>query len=736
MKKKKNPDLFKNKIQKIFIEAGRKVLNYKQVASRLGIESSEGRNEIIAAIKQLVKEQVLEEIDAGRFVITFIHKFIEGRLDVTQNGAGFVIPDDGSDDIYISPDFMNTALNGDKVKVSLLAQRPGAKKSGEVVEIIKRDKEQFVGILQVHAYYGFLATDDKKMHVDIFIPKEKFGGAKNGDKAIARITEWNSDTQNPVGEIIAVLGKPGEHETEMNAIVAEFGFASKFPEEVELDAEKISDKISKEEVKSRRDFRDTLTFTIDPEDAKDFDDAISFKEVQSGLYEIGVHIADVSHYVTKGSKLNEEAIRRGTSVYLVDRTIPMLPEKLSNGLCSLRPNEDKLTFSVVVLMNDKAEVIETWYGKTIIHSRRRFTYEEAQTRLETGEGDLAKELNIINTLAKILKEQRFSKGAISFETQEVKFRLDANFKPVDVYLKVRKDAHKLIEEFMLLANRKVAEYASKLKQGDEKKTFVYRVHEEPNEDKLTQFNIFASRFGYKIITSGIKAIARSFNKLLEDVEGKPEQNLVQSQAIRTMSKAYYTTHKTLHYGLAFDHYTHFTSPIRRYPDLIAHRLLFEYLNKGKSASEKEIEELCKQSSAMEVKAADAERASVRYKQVEYISDFIGEEFDGIISGVTDWGVYVEISQFKAEGLIRIQNLGDDYFEYDETNKCIIGRSTRKKLTLGDPLRVLVVAADIFKRQIDLAWVDGNLRKSFKATFEKPGRKKDKKAKPQGRKRKR
>lgn len=717
MRRQANPGILKNKIQKIFLAVGRKALNYKQVAARLEKESSEDRNKIIAAMKQLEKEGVIEEIDTGRFTITFVHQFLEGKMEMTQNRAGFVIPDDGSEDIYIAPDFMNTALNGDRVKVSLLAQRSGARRAGEVVEVLKRDREQFVGVLQVHAYYGFVVTDDKKMNIDIFVPKELFNGAKNGDKVIARILNWSEDGNHPEGEILAVLGKPGEHETEMNAIVAEFGFASKFPPEVEAEANAIPTSISKEEIASRRDFRKTLTFTIDPEDAKDFDDAISFKALKDGWYEVGVHIADVSHYVRKGSQLDQEAIRRGTSVYLVDRTIPMLPEKLSNNLCSLRPNEDKLTFSAVFEMNDKAEIRNSWFGKTIIHSARRFTYEEAQTRLETGDGDLANELGILNGMAKILKEQRFSKGAISFETQEVKFRLDANFKPVDVYLKVRKDAHKLIEEFMLLANRKVAEYVSKMGNKEHPKTFVYRVHEEPGEDKLTQFNLFASRFGYRIQTSGIKAIAQSFNRLLEEVEGKPEQNLVQSQAIRTMSKAYYTTKKTLHYGLAFDHYTHFTSPIRRYPDLIAHRLLFDYLNKGQSASEKEIEDLCKQSSAMEVKAADAERASVRYKQVEYISDFIGEEFEGIISGVTDWGLYVEISQFRAEGLVRIQNLGSDYYEYDEINKCILGKSSRKKWQLGDPLKVLVVAADVFKRQIDLALVDEDIRKAFKSSFD-------------------
>ncbi len=701
---KKSNEKLKKQVQKIFAEAGRKVLNYKQVARKLDMDSSEGKNEVLLAMKQLAQEKLIEEIDTGRYVTLFVHQFVMGKVDITQSGTAYVRRDDGGEDIFIASDFKNTALNGDKVKVSLFAHEVNGKQTGEIVEILERAKTLFVGVVQVHYNYAFLIADDKKMHANIFIPKEKIGSAKQGDKAIARITEWSAEEENPFGEIVEVLGRPGAHETEMNAIVVEYGFATRFPEEVEAEAERIPEKIPAAEIKNRKDYRKTLTFTIDPEDAKDFDDAISFKVLSPTLYEIGIHIADVSHYITENGKLDEEALRRATSVYLVDRTIPMLPEKLSNGVCSLRPNEDKLTFSVVVQMNNKAEVLDTWFGKTIIHSVRRFSYEEAQERLESKEGDLANELNILNDLAKILKEKRFKKGAISFETQEVKFRLDENFKPTDLYVKVRKDAHKLIEEFMLLANRKVAEFASSLGKGDHKKTFVYRIHEEPNEDKIRMFNIFAARWGHKILTQSQKSISQSFNQLLEEVEGKPEQNLIQSQAIRTMSKAYYGCKKSMHYGLAFEHYTHFTSPIRRYPDLMVHRLLFSYLHKGVSANEAHYEAMSKQSSQMEVKAAEAERASVRFKQVEYIRDFIGDEFDGIISGVTDWGIYVEISQYKAEGLMRLANMGDDYYDYDEQNQWIIGRKTGRKFQLGDPIRVVVTAADIFKRQIDLGLV--------------------------------
>lgn len=699
-------DKIKRMVEQVFAQNQRKLLNYKQIAAKFELTSTEDRDLILLAIKQLVKSNSIEEVQIGKYAAVFIPSFIEGIVDITQRGGAYVKPTEmergnDSNDIFIQKDNLNTALHGDLVKVQLLSVKNNDRPTGEIVEIIKRDKTKFVGTIQVNANYGFLVADDRRMYTDIFIGKNDLGKAKDGEKVIVEITHWMPHDENPSGKVIDILGKPGEHNTEMNAIVAEFGFSNKFPENVEKEANKFSDKIDNEEIKKRRDFRKTLTFTIDPADAKDFDDAISFVELKDGNYEIGVHIADVSHYVTPNSALDIEALTRGTSVYLVDRTIPMLPEKLSNGLCSLRPNEEKLTFSAVFKINNKAEVLDEWFGKTIIYSARRFSYEEAQERIETKEGDLASEINILNDLAKQMREERFKKGAISFETEEVKFKLDENFKPVDIYVKIRKDAHKLIEEFMLLANKKVAEYVSKMGKGTNKYTYVYRVHESPNEDKLKLFSSFAARFGYRVMLDNPSKVSNSLNNLLIEVEGKPEQNLLQSQAIRTMSKAIYSTKKAGHYGLAFEYYSHFTSPIRRYPDLMAHRLLFDYLNGEKSANQDDYELMCKQSSSMEQKAADAERASIKYKQVEYIKDFIGQTFEGIISGVTDWGMYVEITQYKCEGLIKLNNIHDDYYEFDEKNLCIIGRSTRKKYQLGDVIKVTVAGADLIKRQIDL-----------------------------------
>jgi ribonuclease R len=701
-----NPQANEKKLRKLienlFASNRKKAFNYKQIAAQLDISDGKGKEIIIRILKLLEKEGIIEELAPGKYAALFVPAFIEGRLDITQRGTGYVVPAEGEGDIFIAAEHLNTALHGDTVKINIFNRGRNAERvSGEVIEVIKRHKTDFVGIVQLSSNYAFLVPDDKRMYADIYIPLDKTLKAKSGSKAIARINQWNANDKNPAGEIIEILGKPGDHETEMHAIIAEFGFATKFPEEVEKEANQIPIKISDKEIAQRKDFRKILTFTIDPEDAKDFDDAISFQKLSNNTYEIGVHIADVSHYVTVGSKLDDEALRRATSVYLVDRTIPMLPEKLSNGVCSLRPNEEKLTFSAVFTINDNGDILNYWLGKTVIYSDRRFAYEEAQQRIESGEGDLASELTILNNIAKKLKEKRFKNGAVNFETEEVKFKLDEQFKPIGIYKKVRKDAHKLIEEFMLLANRTVAEDVFKIAKGDQQKTFVYRVHEHPSDEKLKTFSNFASRFGYRIQTTSAKAIAQSFNDLLAEVEGKPEQNIIQQMAVRSMMKAYYTTKKTSHYGLAFDYYTHFTSPIRRYPDLMAHRLLFSYLHKAKSADANQYEEMCKQSSAMEIQAADAERASIRYKQVEYIKDFVGQEFAGIISGVTEWGMYVEITEYKCEGMVRLANLADDYYEFDENNQWIIGRRTHKKFQLGDMVQVVVKAADTTKRQVDL-----------------------------------
>jgi ribonuclease R len=731
MKREKNLKTVRKEMERYFAANSKKAFNYKQIGAALNIESTEGKNYIIRTLKQMEKEGMLDEVMPGKYLALLTTHFISGRLEVTQRGAGFVIPEEGSEiseDIYIGSDNLNTGLHGDTVKINLFARRSGSRVEGEVVEVIKRKREEFVGVVELGHNYAFVSPDDKRVPIDIFIPEGKINKARNGEKVVARVTDWSGEHKNPIGEIIEILGKPGEHNTEMHAIIAEYGFANKFPDAVEKEAEKIPDVITKDEIAKRRDFRKITTFTIDPEDAKDFDDALSIEEVEDGIYEIGVHIADVSHYVTPGTVLDVEAFERATSVYLVDRTIPMLPEKLSNGVCSLRPQEEKLTFSAVFKLNTEGEVLDKWIGKTVIYSDRRFAYEEAQDRIESKVGDFAKEINILNDIALILRKARFKNGAVNFETEEVKFKLDENYKPIGIFKKVRKDAHKMIEEFMLLANRTVAEFVHKMKGEKQPKTFVYRVHEPPSEEKLKLFNLFAARFGLSIQTTSQKAISTSFNNLLNDVEGKPEQNIVQNMAVRSMMKAYYSTKKTSHYGLAFDFYTHFTSPIRRYPDLMAHRLLFSYLNNGKSANDAEYEERCKHSSQMEIQAADAERASVKYKQVEYIKEFIGEQFDGIISGVTEWGIYVEITEYKCEGLVRLANLTDDFYDYDEFNQWIIGRRSRKIFQLGGEIKVVVRQADLQKRQIDLDVVEVSTARRIAKKVDKNARKDEKRKK--------
>ncbi len=731
MKREKNLKTVRKEIERFFAANSKKAFNYKQICAALDIESTEGKNYIIRTLKQMEKDGMIDEVMPGKYLALLTTHFITGRLEVTQRGAGFVIPEERSeikDDIYIGSENLNTGLHGDTVKVNLFAKRSGSRVEGEVIEVLKRKREEFVGVVELGHNYAFVSPDDKRVPIDIFIPEGKINNAKNGEKVLARVVDWSNEHKNPIGEIIEILGKPGDHNTEMHAIIAEYGFANKFPETVEKEADKIRDVITNEEIAKRKDFRKITTFTIDPEDAKDFDDALSIEEVGDGIYEIGVHIADVSHYVTKDSVLDAEAFERATSVYLVDRTIPMLPEKLSNGVCSLRPNEEKLTFSAVFKMNLEGEILDKWIGKTVIYSDRRFAYEDAQERIESKEGDFAKEINTLNDIALILRKARFKNGAVNFETEEVKFKLDENYKPIGIFKKVRKDAHKMIEEFMLLANRTVAEFVHNMKGEKQPKTFVYRVHEPPSEEKLKLFNLFAARFGLSIQTTSQKSISTSFNNLLNDVEGKPEQNIVQNMAVRSMMKAYYSTKKTSHYGLAFDYYTHFTSPIRRYPDLMAHRLLFSYLNNGKSANDVEYEEKCKHASQMEIQAADAERASVKYKQVEYIKQFIGEQFEGIISGVTEWGIYVEITEYKCEGLVRLANLTDDFYDYDEFNQWIIGRRTRKIFQLGGEVKVIVKQADLQKRQIDLDVAEVSAPRRINHKIDKNARKDEKRKK--------
>lgn len=707
--KKKNNSTIKQVLTQmvldVFEQNGNTPLNYKQVSAKLNVHDPESRDIILEILKEEVKKQTIKQLSPGKFQLLELKTFVEGRVDMTADGSAFIVTDDENEtDIFVAPRKLRTALNGDRVKVYVYAKSKGRNKEGEVIEILQRRKMEFSGLVKLSDKYAFFMPDDRKMLHDIFIPLTELNGAKNGIKAVAEITDWPAGAKNPVGRIKHILGAQGENDTEMNAILAEYGFPLSFPAEVEHEANEIPDVITDAEIAKRRDFRDVLTITIDPYDAKDFDDAISFKKLENGNYEVGVHIADVAHYIVPDSALDKEAFERGTSVYLVDRVIPMLPERLSNGLCSLRPHEDKLCFAAVFELDENANIQNQWFGKTIIHSNRRFTYEEVQEIIEAKEGEYSEEILKLNELAYVLRDRKFKAGAISFETTEVKFKLDENSKPIGVYVKERKDAHKLIEDFMLLANRKVAEFVSKKGKGKKKYTFVYRVHDAPKPETLASFAQFAARFGYKINTKSDKEVARSLNYLMESVEGRKEQNVLTHLAIRSMAKAIYTTKGTSHYGLAFDHYTHFTSPIRRYPDVMVHRLLFHYLNDGQSANAEHYEKLCQHSSAMEKKAADAERASVKYKQAEYLTDQVGNTFAGIISGVTEWGMYVEIIENKCEGMIRLRDISDDFYTLDEKNYAIIGQRKKKVYQLGDEVKVRVKNVDLTKKQIDFTLV--------------------------------
>ncbi len=700
-----------NDILKVFADNPTQSFNYKQLASRLNISDSGNKQLLNVILTDLVSKGSLNELKRGKYQINpalvkfhgSAKSYITGVIDMKPTGKAFLISAEVGEDIVIAPNNTNRALNGDKVKVYIFPARKGRRTEGEVIEIIERAKTRFVGILQSSGKFAFLVPDNASMPVDIFIPKENLNGAKDGEKVMAEITDWPERAKNPFGNIIHILGKPGDNNVEMNSILAEYGFPLAFPEEVIKDAGKIPGTITEKEISSRRDFRNVVTITIDPEDAKDFDDALSILWLPNGNYEVGVHIADVSHYVKPSGPVDEEAYQRGTSVYLVDRVIPMLPENLSNELCSLSPHTDKLCFSAVFELNEKAEILNQWFGKTIINSSRRFNYEEAQSVIETGEGDYAKEVLKLNQLSTLLREERFKNGSIAFETTEVKFKLDEKGKPLSVYVREYKDSNKLIEDFMLLANRKVAEFIGANKK--EAKTFVYRVHDEPNPEKLGTFTEFVSKLGYRMKTSSRKSTIDSFNKLLSDVTGKGEQNMIENLAIRTMAKAYYTTNNIGHYGLTFDFYTHFTSPIRRYPDLMVHRLLFDYLNKQPSANKELYEDKCKHSSNMEKLAADAERASVKYKQVEFLMDKVGQTFEGVISGVSKWGLFVELAENKCEGMVSLRNMEDDYYYLDEENYCVIGQRSGNTYKLGDKVNVIVKRADLSKKQLDFELVE-------------------------------
>ncbi len=703
---KKNPGIKKPNIDlKKFMELiaaamsknPRQPVNYKQIAAKLNITEGTEKRMVSEALLRMKKEGIIEERNHGKYVIKAGGGYITGTVDLTKFGYGFVSTDELEADVFIAARNLRNALHGDTVKVLLYASHKGKRPEGEVVEIITRARTAFVGTIELNPQFAFLMPDNKNMPFDLFIPLNKLNGALQGQKALARIVEWDQRSRNPIGEIIEVLGYPGENDTEMHAILAEFGLPYRFEPEIDKAAEKIPAEITAEEISLRRDFRDVPTFTIDPEDAKDFDDALSLKRLPNGNTEVGVHIADVSHYVKPGSVIDKEAQERATSVYLVDRTVPMLPERLSNHICSLNPFEDKLTYSAVFELDSKANVINEWFGRTVIKSAKRFSYSEAQKVIDTGEGDMKDEVLTLHNLAQKLRERRFMSGSFAFERLEVKFTLSEAGKPLGVLFREFGTSNQLIEEFMLLANKQVAEYVGKKLKG---KTFVYRIHDKPNPEKLQSFSYFIKRFGYTLDSADVKGLPAAMNKLLNEVAGKTEQNIVETLALRSMAKAVYSTANIGHYGLSFPFYTHFTSPIRRYPDMMVHRLLTKYLENQAPRDGEKYEKLCEHSSKRERLAADAERASIKYKQVEYMSDKIGKVFEGVISGVTEWGLYVEIIENQCEGMVAIRELQDDFFEYDETNYCIKGRRTGKVYMLGDKVNVEVVKADLRKKQLD------------------------------------
>ncbi|MCX6270661.1 MAG: ribonuclease R [Bacteroidetes bacterium] len=710
--KKLGRNTFVNQVLGLFISNPFGGYNFRQASGQLGITDKASRELVRHILEELCEAGEIVEAKRGKFKRN-PEKFkevvkgntVEGIVDMKQTGKAYVTSPDSPEDIFIAAGNTNRALNGDKVSVLLFPQRRGRKPEGQVREVLERAKRQYVGIINITGNHVFLTPDDVTIPVDFILDQGKLKGAKNGDKVIIILTEWPERSKNPFGEVTDVLGKPGENEVEMNSILANYNYPMSFSKAAEAEAAGIREVILPEEIAARKDFREVWTITIDPLDAKDFDDALSLKKLPDGKWEVGVHIADVSHYVKPGSSIDKEAYERGTSVYLVDRTFPMLPEKLSNHVCSLRPFEEKLCFSAVFKLNDKAEVLEEWFGKTVIKSDRRYTYEEVQAMIEGGEGDYKQELMILNGLALKMRKDRFGLGAINFRSKEVKFKLDENGKPVEAYIKEQKEANWLVEDFMLLANRKVAERVGKRKGTAAVKTFVYRIHDSPNPEKLGIFAEFVRKLGYSIKTSSRKQLSESFNKLFNDVAGKGEENMIETIAIRTMAKAIYSTKNIGHYGLAFPYYTHFTSPIRRYPDLMVHRLLEMYLQGKPSVKQEVYEEYCKHSSDMEKNAVEAERASVKYKQAEFFMDKVGQQFTGLISGVSKWGIYVELDINKGEGMVPLRSLADDSYYLDEDNYKVIGTRYGREFRLGDAVKVIVRHIDLPRKQMDFEFVD-------------------------------
>ena len=710
------PKIKKADLEKLILnfleKENKQSFNYKQIAFAINATHPSNRMDVINILDTLAAAEIIQEVGLGKY------KALNNRG--TQNEGVFVRRSNGTNGVMIDDELIfvaernsRHALNGDKVKVEISANRKGQEPEARVIEIIEPKEQVFIGTLNVEKNYASLVTDSKFLAADIIIPRSKLKGGKTGDKAIARITQWREEEMNPRGEVVDILGVKGENNAEMHAILAEFGLPYKYPVNVEKAADKIDAGITPEEISKREDFRGVVTFTIDPRDAKDFDDALSIRKLKNGRWEVGVHIADVTHYVNPTSIIEREAKQRATSVYLVDRTIPMLPEHLSNGICSLRPNEEKLTYSAIFEMDDKANVLDYRIGRTVIKSDRRFTYEEAQQIIETGEGDYKDEILTLDRLAKALRHRRYENGALEFDRAEVRFEIDKDGKPVSVFFKESKDANKLIEEFMLLANVTVAEHIGKVAKGKKAKTFVYRVHDNPDPEKISNFSKIAARFGFKVKTEGTaKEVNKGINRLLKDVKGRGEENMLSILAIRSMAKAMYTTENVGHYGLAVPYYTHFTSPIRRYPDMMVHRLLTKYAEGGRSADKLKLEEECRHSSDMEQLASNAERASIRYKQVEFMQDKLGEVYEGVISAVTEWGFYVELDENKCEGLVPVRDLADDYYDFDEKNFCLIGRKYHNKYTLGDIVRVQVARADLERKQLDFALVtdEGNPNK--------------------------